>query len=79
MININKYKEKAKYFFDNDLKAFIKDSNDQMYFCKILPPLDHPRLYIYNFDGPKIGTNSEILWIDIELFTEYKEKGDIHK
>lgn len=73
MKNIEKYKEKAEYFLDNDIRAFIKDSNNQFYFCDILV-VGKTHLLINNFIGPKEGTKSQIVWVDIEVFSEYKEK-----
>lgn len=76
MLKIDKYKEKAEYFLNNNLKAFIKDSNDQFYFCDILS-VSETHLYIYNFTGHRKNTKNRILWIDIEVFDEYKERGSL--
>lgn len=76
MEKVKKYKEKAEYFLEYDIKAFIKDSNDQFYFCDIIN-VGETHLYIENFTGHRKGIKNQILWIDIEVFNEYKEKGDL--
>lgn len=76
MEKVKKYKEKAEYFLEYNIKAFIKDSNDQFYFCDILI-VGETHLYIENFAGHRKGIKNKILWIDIEVFNEYKEKGDL--
>lgn len=76
MERIDKWKEKADYFKKNNIKAFIKDSSNNFYFCKILI-IGEQHLTVHNFDGQRKDEDSEILWIDIESFSEYKERGDI--
>lgn len=73
MKKVIKFKEKAEYFIKHNLKAFIKDSNNQFYFCDILI-VGESHLYIYNFAGPRVNTKTQLLWIDIEVFEEYRGK-----
>ena len=75
MERINKLKEKAEYFLQNDIKAFIKDSSNNFYFCNILS-VGETHLLINNFAGNRINEHSNLLWLDIEVFSEYKEKGE---
>lgn len=75
MERIKRNKEKAEYFLQHNIKAFIKDSSNNFYFCDILIVGD-THIYIYNFAGNREGIKSQILWCDIELFSEYKKKGD---
>ena len=76
MERIKRFKEKAEFFLENKLKAFIKDSANNFYFCNILT-LGETHLIVHNFDGQRKGEDSEILWIDIESFNEYKEREDL--
>lgn len=76
MLKVEKYQEKAEYFLEHNLKAFIKDSNNQFYFCDILE-VDETHLYIKNFTGHRKGIKNKILWIDIEVFEEYKNRSDL--
>lgn len=76
MERIQRNKEKAEYFLEKDIKAFIKDSSDNFYFCDILI-VGETHLLVENFDGNRSGEKSRILWVDIEVFSEYKEKGDL--
>ena len=73
MERIKRNKEKAEYFLQNDIKAFIKDSSNNFYFCDILI-VGETHLLVHNFAGNRFGEKSQILWIDIEVFSEYKEK-----
>ncbi len=76
MERIKRFKEKAQFFLENSLKAFIKDSSNNFYFCDILV-IGETHLSVYNFAGNRFGEESQILWIDIETFSEYKEKGEL--
>jgi len=69
-----RHKEKAEYFLQNDIKAFIKDKDNNFYFCDILV-VGETHLFIHNFAGKRIGEKQQILWIDIELISEYRENG----
>ena len=70
---IKELKDKAEYFLENDIKAFIKDKNDSWYFCDILLVGDIA-LTVYSFAGKKIGNKDRILWIDVEDIKEYKQE-----
>lgn len=76
MERIKRNKEKAEYFLQNDIKAFIKDSSNNFYFCDVLV-VDETHLLVHNFAGKRVGEKSSLLWIDIEVFSEYKEKVDL--
>jgi hypothetical protein len=76
MERINKFKEKAEYFLQNDVRAFIKDSSNNFYFCDILV-IGETHLLVNNFAGNRIGEKTQILWFDIEVFSEYQERGDL--
>lgn len=69
---IERLREKAKYFLFNEIKAFIKDKDNNYYFCDILS-LGETHLFLSNFAGNRSGTKSQLLWIDIELISEYQE------
>ena len=51
---LERLKEKAEYFLENNIKAFIKDKYDNYYFCDILI-VGETHLYIQNFAGKRIG------------------------
>jgi len=74
MERIKRNKEKGEYFLQNDIKAFIKDTNNNFYFCDILV-VGETHLLVHNFAGNRVGENSSILWCDVETFSEYKERG----
>ena len=74
MERIKRNKEKAEYFLCHNIKAFIKDTSNNFYFCDILI-IGETHIYVYNFSGNREGEKSQILWCDIEIFSEYKEKG----
>ena len=73
MERIERLKEKAEYFLQNHIKAFIKDSSDNFYFCDILV-IGDTHLFVNNFAGHRIGEKSQIIWVDIEKFSEYQEE-----
>lgn len=75
MERIKKLKEKAEYFLDKDIRAFIKDSANNFYFCDVLI-VGETHLMVHNFAGNREGEKSSILWMDIEVFSEYREKGE---
>ena len=62
-------KDKADFFVDNNLRAFIKDKEDTFYFCDILS-VGEVHLLIYNFAGKRTGEKTQLLWIDIESIDE---------
>ena len=70
-----KIKEKARIFLKNDLKVFIKDSYDNYYFC-LIDYIDEDWILVKNFGGNREGEKTRILYIDIERFEEYKERGE---
>lgn len=72
MERIDRLKEKAEYFLENNVKAFIKDSANNFYFCDLLV-VGETHLLVENFSGQREGKKSQILWLDVEVFSEYRE------
>jgi len=70
---LERLKEKAEFFLENNLRAFIKDKYDNFYFCDILI-VGETHLLIYNFAGKREGEKDRLLWIDVEDIKEYKEE-----
>ena len=66
-------KLKAQLFLKNKTRAFIRDLNDQIYFCYITQ-IEEDYMMIYNFVGSKKGRDSKIYYLDIFKFEEYHEK-----
>lgn len=71
--NIERIKGKAELFLKNNIPVFIKDVNDNYYFCNIIV-IGEVYLYIEDFVGKRKGERSQIVWYDIIHFEEYKEK-----
>ncbi len=67
---IENLKEKAKFFLDNNIRAFIKDKGDTWYFCDILF-VGETHLLIKGFEGRRKGEEDRLLWIDIKSISEY--------
>lgn len=72
---LDQLKEKSEFFLNNNIKAFIKDKYNNFYFCDILV-VGELHLYIQNFEGKRIGEKQQLLWIDVQLISEYKESKD---
>lgn len=68
-------KEKAIFFKNNKINAYIKDVYDNFYFCNILEVSDI-EIKIYNFSGKRIGSEDNILLIDIipDSFKKYEKR-----
>lgn len=75
---IERLKIKAESFLENDIRAFVKDINNQFYFCDIVFVGD-VYLVVQNFEGEKKGINSKLYWADVTLIEEYKEKKEVGK
>ena len=75
---IERTRIKAQQFLENDIKVYIKDVNNNYYFCDILL-VGEIYLYIYNFDGKRKGEKNRLSWTDISLILEYNEKGATKK
>ena len=65
---IKRIKEKAEFFLENKIKAFIKDNYDTYYFCEILNVDD---LYVTVYDFRK-QENFKLVLIDIKDIQEYR-------
>ena len=70
---VERIKEKAFFFLKNNIKAFIKDYDDNYYFADIIK-INETHIFINNFNGKRKGENSELLFIDIKEIDEYKIK-----
>ena len=71
---IERLKGKAEVFLKNNTKAFIVDSLDNYYFCKIIL-VGEDYLYIENFRGKRAGERDRLVWFDVIRFEEYREEG----
>lgn len=70
---IERNKLKAEDFLKKDIKTFIKDVDNNYYFCDILL-IGEVNILIYNFTGKREGENSKLNWADIVELKEYEEK-----
>lgn len=70
---IERIKVKADLFLNENIKAFIKDVQNNIYFCEILL-VGESSLLIYNFTGKRMGEKTKLFWSDIVLFEEYREE-----
>jgi len=76
MINddVTRIQQRAQFFINNNLKAFIIDkSSDTYHFCHI-KDYDNAVVRVIDFKGKNVGTIQEILIIDIEEIKLYKDK-----
>jgi hypothetical protein len=71
-IRITRLKEKAQFFIDNSIKAFVSDQDNNFYFCYIHSYND-VSLFVKNFAGKRTGEISEIVWIDVKDIDKYRE------
>ena len=74
MDNIERYKEKAKIFLEENTPAFIKDIEGTYYFCKIIR-IKKNYIIVKSFSGKKKGDLDSIYFIDIILFQKYQKEG----
>jgi hypothetical protein len=72
---ITRLKEKAQFFIDNSIKAFVSDQDNNFYFCYIQSYNDIS-LFVQNFAGKRSGEISEIIWIDVKDIDKYREMGE---
>jgi hypothetical protein len=66
-------KERLKLFCDNNIKAFITDTENNYYFCFIKEVTDSV-VTVKNFAGKRAGQEETFLIIDIKELKLYKEK-----
>ena len=78
MGNIERYKEKAKIFLEENTPAFIKDIEGTYYFCKIIK-IEKNCIVIESFAGKRKGEKDRIYFIDIVTFKEYQDKQEKNK
>ncbi len=70
---IERFKGKAEIFLKNNTNAFIVNTSDDYYFCKILI-VSEDYVYVQHFTGKHKGEKTKILWFDIIKFEEYEDK-----
>jgi len=70
---IERFKGKAAIFLKNNTNAFIVDTSDDYYFCRVVL-IDEDYLYVKHFTGKHEGEKDKILWFDIIKFEEYEER-----
>jgi len=68
---IERNKIKAEQFLKEDIRVFIKDVQDNYYFCDILI-VGEVNLLVYNFAGKREGEKSRLNWADIIELKEYE-------
>ena len=71
---VERYREKAQIFLDEDIRAFIITENGDWNYCDIVLVTDK-YVYVEHFAGNRNGTKDRIFFIDILKFDEYKEGG----
>lgn len=75
---IERYKIRAELFLKNNIKAFIKDVQDNYYFCNILKVNGGDSISIKHFKGKRKDIEKEIYFVDIVKFVEYKDLEEIN-
>jgi len=70
---VERLKAKADVFLKNDIRAFIKDFDDNFYFCDVLL-VGELKLLISNFAGKRKGEKTDLYWQDIKSIDEYSEE-----
>ncbi len=70
---IERHKERAVIFRDENIKAFIIDSENTYHFCYI-KSVDENRVGVFEFVGKLTGEATTILFVDIIKFVEYREE-----
>ena len=71
---MEKWKDKAEILRDSSIPAFIRDIDDNLYFCDIIV-VGEKTITIHCF-GPeqRAGRKYILYWALIETFREYKEE-----
>ena len=73
MDKVERFKIKANIFLKDKIPAFIENINGDYFFCDILKIFEN-YIEVYNFDGRRKGEIDRIFFIDILIFTDYKEQ-----
>ena len=69
---IERYKIKAELFLKDNIKAFIKDTSDNYYFCHIIFA-GEDCIHVQHFKGKKKLEKERIFYVDIIKFVEYDD------
>jgi hypothetical protein len=73
-LRLKRLQERAQFFIDNSLRAFILDkSTDTYHFC-FIKSYDNAIITVKDFKGKSAGHETDILLIDIDEIKLYKEK-----
>ena len=72
---IERHKEKAKIFLDNNIRAFIENIQGDYFFCDILSISDD-YIIVKGFAGRRKFEEDKIYFVDIKRLEEYKELGE---
>jgi len=71
---LKRLQERAQFFIDNSLKAFIIDkSTDAYHFC-FIKSYDNAIISVKDFKGKQEGQVTDILLIDIDEIKLYKDR-----
>lgn len=73
---IERWKVKAEDFLDNNIRAFIVDTNDTYHFCYIIFVGDIS-VHVQHFKGNKKAEKEKLFWADIVKFEEYKAQEEL--
>lgn len=70
---IQRYKDKANIFLNDNISAFIENFDGDYFFCEILEVSDN-YIIVKGFAGNRNGETDRIFFIDVKRFEEYEEK-----
>lgn len=65
-------RERAQFFLNNKIKAFLKD-NFNSYYWGYIVQINDLGIKIKNEEGKRLGKYDFILWCDLRLLIKYKE------
>lgn len=66
-------KERAQFFKDNNLRAFLVDKYNNYHFC-FIKQISDAVITIRDFVGKRANEDNDLLLIDIKSISLYKEK-----
>lgn len=70
---VERFKEKADIFLDEDIRAFIVTVNGDWHYCDVILVTDK-YIYVKHFSGKKAGQKERIFFVDILKFEEYENE-----
>lgn len=70
--NMERHKVKAKIFLDSGEKAFMKNFDNDLFFCTIIK-VEEDYMIVDCFAGHRKGTTPKIYFVDVDVFNEYEE------